>query len=189
MEFKFSKELFWLEKNILSIFLYIFNVIFRGYAFIYIFEFRKKDRFVSAARRACAVACGQISGVLRYDDDDDDDDDVSELHNLDRKMHTHSDIYASCAFVCVIVILFLSEKSMFSINKFILYEYGLMYEILKFTSKKAFLFQIMIRYSVSLTSKDVTESSDEKYTWHETLSRLLIFNLKRNAYGYLMLKN
>ena len=88
------------------------------------------------------------------EDDSDDDDDVFELHNLDRKMHTHSDIYASCAFVCVIVILFLSEKSMFSINKFILYEYGLMYEILKFTSKKAFLFQIMIRYSVSLTSKD-----------------------------------
>ena len=49
--------------------------------------------------------------------------------------------------------LFLSEKCMFSINKFIFYEY-LMYEILKFTSIKAFLFQIMIRYNVSLTSKD-----------------------------------
>ena len=59
-------------------------------------------------------------------------DDVSELHNLDRKMHTHIDIYASCAFICVIVILLLSEKSMFSINRFIFYEYGLMYEILKF---------------------------------------------------------
>src|SRR5436190_5637668 len=111
-------------------------------------RFRKKDIFVPAARRACAVACGQISDVVRNYDD------VSELHNLDRKMHTHSDIYASCAFLCVIVILFLSEKSMFSINKFIFYKYDLMYEILKFTSKKAFLFQIMIRYSVSLTSKD-----------------------------------
>ena len=35
IELKFSKELFWLEKNILGIFLYIFNVIFRGISYIF----------------------------------------------------------------------------------------------------------------------------------------------------------
>src|SRR5436190_9751214 len=108
-----------------------------------------QNRFVPAARRACAVACGQISGVVLYYDVD-----MSKFHNLDRKMHTHIDIYASYAFICVIAILFVSEKSMFSINKFIFYKYGLMYKILKFVSKKAFLFQKMIRFSVSLTRRD-----------------------------------
>ena len=35
IEFKFSKELFRLEKNILGISLYIFNVIFRGISYIF----------------------------------------------------------------------------------------------------------------------------------------------------------